>query len=111
MLEIIEVEVVEVVRIVKWSIDSKDVRIVKQDESDGDLEFTSAIGFGGKSSKSLGTNKKNHENKRECVEITKTWYWNLMLDRRILRTKERLVKHGSFRPQEVVRHEVWIGGI
>jgi hypothetical protein len=30
----------------------KEERIVKEDESDGDLKFTMAIGFGGKSSRS-----------------------------------------------------------
>jgi len=33
------------------SIDSKEEMIVKKSELDGDLEFTMAIGFGGKSSR------------------------------------------------------------
>jgi hypothetical protein len=32
-----------------------------------------------------------------------------MLDSQVLRTKERLVGHRLFLPQEVVRHEIWIG--
>ncbi len=50
--------------------------------------------------------KKNHENGKEYVEITKIPYWNLMLDKQVLRIEERLARHRSFLPQEVVRHEV-----
>ncbi len=53
----------------------------------------------------------NHENGREYARITQTPYQNLMLDRWILRTKERPAKHMLFLPQEVVRSEVWIGGL
>jgi len=45
------------------------------------------------------------------VGITKTPYLNLMLDKQVLKTKERLTGHMSFLPQEVVRHEVWTGGL
>jgi hypothetical protein len=45
------------------------------------------------------------------VGITKTPYQNLMLDKQVMRTKERHVRHRSFLPQEVVRREVWIGGL
>jgi hypothetical protein len=34
-----------------------------------------------------------------------------MLDKRILKTKERHARHRSFLPQEVVRCEIWIGGL
>jgi hypothetical protein len=34
-----------------------------------------------------------------------------MLDRRILSTKEKHVGHSLFLPQEVVRHEIWTGGL
>jgi hypothetical protein len=37
----------------------------------------------------------------------KTPYQNLMLDRRMLKTKERPMGHRSFLPQEVVRWDVW----
>jgi hypothetical protein len=43
--------------------------------------------------------------------LTKIPYWNLMLDRRILRTEERPTGHKSFLPQEVVWHEVWTWGL
>jgi hypothetical protein len=33
-----------------------------------------------------------------------------MLDRKVLKTEERLVRHMSFLPQEVVWWDVWIGG-
>ncbi len=39
---------VDIVKITKWSIDCKDERSVKQDESNGDLEFIMTIEFGGK---------------------------------------------------------------
>jgi hypothetical protein len=34
-----------------------------------------------------------------------------MLDRQVMRTKERLVGHRSFLPQELVRREVWTSGL
>jgi hypothetical protein len=45
------------------------------------------------------------------VGITKTPYWNIMLDKRVLKIVERPAGHMSFLPQEVVRREVWIGGL
>jgi hypothetical protein len=45
-----------------------------------------------------GKTKDNHENGKEYVRITKTPYRNLMLDIRVLRTKERLARHRSFLP-------------
>jgi len=54
--------------------------------------------------------KNNLENGEVYVGITKISYRNLMFDRRILRIKERLARHMSFLPQEVVRHEVWTSG-
>jgi hypothetical protein len=62
---------------------------VKQDESNGDLEFTTVIGFGSKLSRSWKKIKINLENGKEYMGITKTPYQNLILDRRVLRTKER----------------------
>jgi hypothetical protein len=44
----------------------------------------------------------NHENGKEYVEIIKTPYWNLMLDRQVLRIKERHVGHMSFLSQGLV---------
>jgi hypothetical protein len=35
--------------------------------------------------------KNNHENGREYAMITKTLYQNLMLDRQVLKTKEKLI--------------------
>jgi heterodisulfide reductase subunit B len=54
--------------------------------------------------------KYNFENGDECVEITKTSYCNLMLDRRVLKIEEIFARHVSFLPQEVVRHEIWNRG-
>jgi hypothetical protein len=34
-----------------------------------------------------------------------------MLDRQILRTKEMFIGHMLFLPQEVVRRDVWTGGL
>ncbi len=53
----------------------------------------------------------NLENEKECVGIAKTTYRNLMLDEQILKTKKRNLGHMLFLPQEVVKHEVWIGGL
>jgi hypothetical protein len=58
-----------------------------------------------------GQTKDNHENGREYVKIIKAPYQNMMLNKQISRTKERLVKHRLFLAQEVVRHEIWIGGL
>jgi hypothetical protein len=49
----------------------------------------------------------NHENGREYAEITKTPYRNLMFNRGVLRTEERLIGYMLFLPQGVVKHEVW----
>jgi hypothetical protein len=57
-----------------------------------------------------GKIKDNYENGREYAGIKQTPYWNLMLDRQILRTKERPTRHRLFLPQKVVMHEVWING-
>jgi len=54
---------------------------------------------------------KNHKNGREYVRITKTPYWNLMLDMQVMRKKERHARHKSFLPQEVVRRDVWTNGL
>jgi hypothetical protein len=54
--------------------------------------------------------KDNLENGEEYARITKTPYQNLMLNKQVLRTKERHVGHWSFLPQEVVRREVWTRG-
>ncbi len=50
--------------------------------------------------------KDNLETGEKYEKLTKTPYRNLMLDRRILRTKERFAGHRSFLPQEVVQCEV-----
>ncbi len=42
--------------------------------------------------------KENFENGKEYARLTKTPYWNLMLDRWVLRIEERLVWHKSFLP-------------
>jgi hypothetical protein len=55
--------------------------------------------------------KNNLENGEEYVGLTETPYQNLMLDIWVMKTKERLAGHMSFLPQEVVWHEIWIGGL
>jgi hypothetical protein len=82
-------------------------RIVKQDESYGDLEFIAIIGFGGKLSRYWMRNKKQSWK----WIITKTPYLNLILDRRVMNIEERLARHMSFPPQEVVRCEIWTGDL
>ncbi len=58
-----------------------------------------------------GITKDIHENGKGLAGIIKTPYWNLMLDRWVLRIEKILARHKSFLPQEVVRCEVWIGGL
>ncbi len=55
--------------------------------------------------------KVNHENGRKYAEITKTPYWNLMLDKQVMKTIERPTRHMLFLPQKVVRCEVWTNGL
>jgi hypothetical protein len=55
--------------------------------------------------------KNNHENGKEYAGLVETPYQNLMLDRRVLKTKERPIRHRLFLPQKVVWHEIWITGI
>jgi hypothetical protein len=55
--------------------------------------------------------KYNIENGEEYVGLIETPYWNLMWDKRVLKINERPTRHKSFLPQEVVRHEIWTGGI
>jgi len=46
--------------------------------------------------------KDNFENGEEYVGLTKTPYQSLILDKQVLKTKERSTGHKSFLPQEVV---------
>jgi hypothetical protein len=77
----------------------------------GDPKFTTRIGFGGKSTSYKSQTEDNIENGKEDVRLTKTPYWNLMLDRRVLRIEKRPMGHKSFLPQEVVWHDVWTRGL
>jgi len=54
--------------------------------------------------------KDNFENGKEYVGLRETPFQNLMLDRRVLRIEERLARHRSFLPQEVVRWDIWTKG-
>jgi hypothetical protein len=47
--------------------------------------------------------KDNLENRKEYVGLIDTPYWNLLLDRRILKIEERPTRHKLFLPQEVVQ--------
>jgi hypothetical protein len=55
--------------------------------------------------------KDNIENREEYEGLIETPYWNLMLDKRVLRIKERFVGHRSSLPQKVVQHEIWTRGL
>jgi hypothetical protein len=55
--------------------------------------------------------KDNLKNGKEYAGPIETSYWNLMLDIQVLITEERHVGHSLFLPQDVVQHEVWIGGL
>jgi len=52
----------------------------------------------------------NLEYGKEYVGLIETPYLNLMLDKRVMITKERHERHGLFLPQEVVWCEIWIRG-
>jgi hypothetical protein len=49
----------------------------------------------------------NIENGEEDARLTETPYRNLMLDKWVLRTKERQVRHMLFLPQKVVWWDLW----
>jgi hypothetical protein len=53
----------------------------------------------------------NVENGEKYVGISETPYQNLMLDKWVIRIKEKLARHILFLPQEVVRCETWIDGL
>jgi hypothetical protein len=55
--------------------------------------------------------EKNFENGKEYAWLIETPYQSLMLDRPVLRIEERPARHRSFGPQEVVRWDIWIGGL
>jgi hypothetical protein len=55
--------------------------------------------------------ENNLENGEEYARLIKTPYQNLILDRQILKTEERLAKHMSILPQEVIRWDIWIEGL
>jgi predicted translin family RNA/ssDNA-binding protein len=55
--------------------------------------------------------KDNLESGEEYARLIETLYRNLMLDKQVLRIKEKPTGHRSFLLQEVVRHEVWIRGL
>jgi hypothetical protein len=42
--------------------------------------------------------KDNLENGEEYVGITESPYWNMMLDKKILKIKDKLIRHKSFLP-------------
>jgi hypothetical protein len=48
----------------------------------------------------------NLENGEEHVGLTKTPYHNLMLEKQVIRKKERPIRHKLFLPQEVVHCEI-----
>jgi hypothetical protein len=54
--------------------------------------------------------KHNHENGKEYAQIPETPYWNLMVEKQVLKIEETPVGHKLFLPQEVVRCEVWTSG-
>ncbi len=53
----------------------------------------------------------NFENGEEYAKFTKTLSQNLMLDKQVLIIEERPMRHRSLLPQEVVRWDVWTGGL
>jgi hypothetical protein len=73
-------------------------RIVKQNELDGDSKFTMTIGLGGKLSSHWKTNKRQSWKWRDVWQAYRNPNWNLMLDRWVLRIKERSIGHMLFLP-------------
>ncbi len=84
-------------------------RIVKQNESNGNLKFIMTIGLKGISSSYWKMNQRQFQNGKEYARLIETPYRNLMLDRWILKTKEKIIGHKLFLSQEVVQCEIWIG--
>ncbi len=61
--------------------------------------------------KVLKDKQHDHENGREYVQIPKNPYQNLMLENQVLKIKKIPTRHKLFLPQEVVRRDIWIGGL
>jgi hypothetical protein len=55
--------------------------------------------------------KDNLENRKEYAGFVETPYWNLMLDKRMLKIEQRPAGHMLFLPQEVVWWDVWTRGL
>ncbi len=89
---------VDVVKNAKWSIDSEkkalwnkmNQMVTQSLQWELDLEANRQV--------IEQKTKDNLENGEDYVVNTKTPYWNLMLDRRVMRTEERHVGHRSFLP-------------
>jgi hypothetical protein len=56
-------------------------------------------------------NKRQYGKMRGGCRVIETPYWNLMLDRGVLRIEERPIGHKSFIPQKVVRRDIWTRGL
>jgi hypothetical protein len=55
--------------------------------------------------------KENLENGEEYTGLIETPYQNMMLDRQVLKTEEKLARHMSILSQEVVRRKVWTSSL
>jgi hypothetical protein len=84
-------------------------KIVKQDESDGDLKFTTTIGLGGKSASYWKTNIRQSWKCKGVCRAYRNPISNLMLNTQVLKIEERPMGHMSFLPQEVVRRKYGLG--
>ncbi len=83
-------------RFCKW-------RILKWDESDGDPKFIATLDLEANWQVIEKQIKDNLENGEEYAWLIETPYRNLMLDRWVLRTKERHARHNHF------YHKRWYG--
>ncbi len=85
-------------------------RIVKQDESDANSGIYNDNDLKVDRQVIEIWTKDNYKNGKEYVELIETPYWNMMLDRWIIKTKEKTTRHKLLLSQEVIWCEIWIRG-
>ncbi len=83
---------------------------MKQDESDGDLKFTTTIGTGGSLASYWKSDRKQSWKWRGVYEAYTNPISNYDFGKMSFEKKERFVGHMLFIPQEVVWRDIWIRG-
>ncbi len=84
---------------------------MKQDELDGDPEFTLTIGLGGKSISYSKINKRQFQKWRGICKAYRNPILKFDVRETSFENKGKACGHKLFLPQEVVHWDIWIGGL